>query len=227
MILFPLKELQNKKSISDHVFEHLKLSIIKEDIKPGTRLVESRIAEMLDVSRTPVREAIHKLERGGFVKKLPKAGFIIPELTIEEIEETFGIRAVLEAYAARLAAEKHEEKDLLMLERKIKKYQDCLNHNSENIDELADCNTQFHEVLYSLSKSPKLIKMLKDIGAQIFRFRHLILKQKNMAEKSNEDHRIMLEFIKKKDAESVERVVKKHILGGKEAVLKEVKIKNF
>ncbi len=73
----------------------------------GSRVVESRIAEALGISRTPVREAMHKLEREGLLQRQPKGGYIVLGLNRDDIEETFGIRSVLESYAARLAAVKH------------------------------------------------------------------------------------------------------------------------
>ena len=92
-----LKHLSERKSLGEHVFENLKQAIIRGEVVAGTRLVESRIADVLDISRTPVREAIHKLEREGLIEKLPRGGFSVLGLTREEIGETFGIRSVLEA----------------------------------------------------------------------------------------------------------------------------------
>ncbi|MCP4686951.1 MAG: GntR family transcriptional regulator, partial [Desulfobacterales bacterium] len=122
----PLKALPERKSMGQHVFEHLKQTIIRGDVSPGNRLVESRIADAMGVSRTPVREALHKLEREGLLMKQPRGGFIVLGLNREEIEETFGIRSVLEGYAAKMAAIKHQEEELFVLEDKIDEYQECL-----------------------------------------------------------------------------------------------------
>ena len=89
----------------------------------GTRLVESQIAEVQGISRTPVREAIHKLEREGFVVRQPKGGFTVLGFNREDIEETFGIRSVLEGYAAKLAAIRHRPEELKSLEKKINEFQ--------------------------------------------------------------------------------------------------------
>lgn len=213
-----LVEMPARKSMGEHVFENLKQAIIRGDIPPGERLVESRLADMLNISRTPVREAIHKLEREGFLEKLPKGGFSVPGLTRRDIEETFGIRGALESYAARLAAEKHTESDLDALEQKIEEYRECL--ATDEVDELARINTEFHDLLYSLSRSPRLVKMINDLRDQIYRFRQMILKQEAMAKASNEDHLQMLEYIRKRDGDGVERIVREHIIRGRDAVLK-------
>ncbi|MBW1666497.1 MAG: GntR family transcriptional regulator [Deltaproteobacteria bacterium] len=213
-----LKSLPERKSLGQHVFENLKHAIIHGDILAGDRLVESRIADALNISRTPVREAIHKLEREGLLRKLPKGGFIVVNLTREDIEETFGIRSVLESYAARLAAEKHRKEELEPLEQKIQEFELCLKKGQ--VDELPRINTEFHNLFYALSRSPRLIKMINDLSDQIYRFRKIILRMNNMARTSNEDHRRMLEAIKKRDTKKVERLVREHILRGQKTVLK-------
>jgi len=208
----------DRKPLGQHVFEHLKEAIIRGKMAPGDRLVESRLAGVLDISRTPVREAIHKLEREGLVRKLPKGGFTVVNLTWEEVEETFGIRCVLESYAARLAAANYREEDLLLLDEKIQEFQQCLDNG--RLEDLPRINTQFHNLFYALSKSPRLIKMINDLTDQIYRFRKILLKTDTWAETSNRDHRKMLEAIRKRDLNQVERVVKEHIVRGQRMVLR-------
>ena len=206
-----------RKSLGQHVFENLKQAIIRGEVAPGDRLVESRLADALDISRTPVREAIHKLEREGLLRRLPKGGFAVMNLSREDIEETFGIRCALESYAARLAAENYSEEELLPLEEKIGEFQKFLDKGQ--LDELPRINTEFHNLFYALSRSPKLIKMINDLRDQIFRFRKILLKKDKWAEGSNEDHKKMLEAIRERDVNRVEKVVKQHIARGLRIVL--------
>jgi DNA-binding GntR family transcriptional regulator len=216
--LGPLGTLPRRKSLGQHVFENLKQAIIRGDVAPGDRLVESQIAEVLDISRTPVREAIHKLEREGLLKKLPKGGFAVENLTREDIEETFGIRCALESYAARLAALNHQEEDLKLLEDKVKEFEISLAR--DEMEELPRINTEFHNLFYALSRSPKLIKLIGDLRDQIFRYRKILLKMDNMAKTSNRDHRKMLAAIRQRDVAQVEKLVKEHIVRGQRIVLK-------
>lgn len=211
---------KERKSLGQDVFEYLKNAIIDQTIEPGSRLVESRIAEMLGISRTPLREALHKLEREEWIEKIPSGGFQVVTLTREDIEQTFGIRSVLEAYAARLAAENYQETDLAPLEKKMAEYQACL--GKKNNDKLQEINTEFHDLLYELSKNPKLIKMINQLRAQISRFRQIILKQEGYALESNQDHIKMLAAIKNRDGAVVEDLVRAHILKGKNAVLSQL-----
>ena len=196
MGLGSLRALPSRKSLGQHVFENLKQAIVRGEMTPGSRIVESRIADALGISRTPVREAIHKLEREGLLRRLPRGGFTVMSLSREDIEETFGIRSALESYAARLAALRHKEDELLPLEEKVKEYQRCL--DNRDLNPLPEINTEFHNRLYAMSRSPKLIKMINDLKDQIYRFRKILLRVEEMAATINEDHRQMLKAMKKK-----------------------------
>ncbi len=212
---------KERRSLGQDVFEYLKKAIIDQTIEPGSRLVESKIADMLGISRTPLREALHKLEREDWIEKVSSGGFRVVTLTKDDIEQTFGIRSVLEAYAARLAAKNHESKDLIPLEKKMTEFKICL--ETKDSDKLQKINTQFHDLLYALSKSPKLIKMINQLRAQISIFRQIILKQEEFAHKSNDDHVKMLDAIKNRDGETVEQLVRQHIIKGKNAVLSQLR----
>jgi DNA-binding GntR family transcriptional regulator len=220
-----LKALPERTSLGQNVYESLKRAIVRGDLIPESRLVETRVADALGISRTPVREAIHKLERESLLRKNPAGGFFVAGLTRADIEETFGIRSVLESYAARLAAVNHREEDLAPLDEKIREYQKCL--DKEETKALLRINTEFHDLLYALSQSPRLIRMINDLKDQIYRFRQVILKVEKMARASNHDHRLMLKYIRKRDADRVERLVKEHILRGQEVVLREFDIQDM
>jgi DNA-binding GntR family transcriptional regulator len=215
----PLHMLQERKSLGEHVFDNLKQAIIRGNIASGEWLVESHIAQMLGISRTPVREAIHKLERERLIERQPRGGFTVLGLTRGDIEETFGIRSVLEGYAARLATAKHQPEELKALEEKVDEFQRHL--NKKELDVLPGINTEFHDLLYALSKSPRLIHMINALRDQIFRFRQMILKDEKLANISNQDHVRMLKFMRRRDKEKVERLVRDHILRGQDEVLRE------
>jgi len=214
-----LPSLPVRRSLGQGVYESLKQAIIQGNFRPGSRMVESRLAGTLGISRTPVREAIHKLEREGLLRHDPRRGFFVEGLGRADIEETFGIRSVLESYAARLAAIRHTEGELQPLEAKLEDYERCLNRGDTAA--LPQINTEFHDLLYALSRSPRLIKMINDLKDHIYRYRVVILKVKEMAELSHGDHRRMLKAMKQKDADQVEKLVREHILRGQEIVLKE------
>lgn len=214
-----LKAVAGRRSLGLQVYENLKEAIIKGDLRPGQRVVESRLAMAFGISRTPVREAIHKLEREGLIRRNRRGGFFVPGLTREDIEETFGIRSVLESYAVKLAAARHRGSDLRQLEAKIRDYQRCLDQG--RLEALPAINTQFHDLLYGLSGSPRLVELIHGLGDLIHRFRRVLLESPEMARISNDDHRLMLDSIRRRDADGVEKLVREHIERGKQVVLQE------
>jgi len=213
-----------RRSLGEYVYENLKQAIVQGDMAAGSRVVESRVAEAMKISRTPVREAIHKLEREGFLKRSPAGGLSVAGLSRAEIREVFEIRSVLESYAARLAAVRHQGKDLAPLEDKIREFDDRLKQG--RLDMLPAINTDFHDVLYGLSRSPKLIEIINDLRDQIQRFRIIILKRESWAGRSNEDHKSIVDFMKKRDEEAVVRVMQEHMLRGQNIVLQQFDFEN-
>jgi len=213
-----MRGLKPPQSLGQMVYDNLRQAIVRGDILPGTRLVESRIAAAQGISRTPVREAIHKLERERFIARLPHGGFSVLGLERQDIAETFGIRSVLEGYAARLAALNYEAGDLNPLEATIAEFERLL--GKKQLKRLPEVNTRFHDLLYALSRSPRLIGMIAALQDQIFRFRQIILRDERQARISNQDHRLILERIRRRDAEGAERLVRGHIVRGQGMVLK-------
>jgi DNA-binding GntR family transcriptional regulator len=217
-ITLGLRGLKPRQSLGQMVYDNLRLAIVHGDVLPGTRLVENRIAGVQGISRTPVREALHKLERERFIARLPHGGFSVLGLDRQDIVETFGIRGVLEGYAARLAALNYATGELDPLEGAVAEFERLLEKNQ--LKRLPEVNTRFHDLLYALSRSPRLIGMIVALQDQIFRYRRIILSDERQARISNQDHRRILERIRRRDAEGAERVVRTHILRGQRMVLK-------
>ncbi len=215
-----LRVIGRPTSIGQHVYQDLRHAIVRGDMASGDRLVENRIAEAMGISRTPVREALHKLEREGLIAPGEKRGFVVSGFGPKDIEETFGIRSVLESYAAGLAAMQYRKGDLAPLARKIDEFEQCLGEG--RMDRLVAINTEFHQLLYALSGNTRLITMIDTLRDQFHRFRKIILQKKSLAKASNADHRRMLAVIRKRDVEGTEQLVRAHILKGQAAVLSDV-----
>jgi len=213
----PLK----KENLGSQVFEQVKGMILRGEIRPGRRIVENEIALSMGISRTPVREAVHKLEAEGLLTPLSRGGYAVRGLTVSDIEDTFDIRSILESFAGYLAATRHSEGELITLELKIDEFQRYLDRG--DLKRLSAVNTEFHEALYELSRSHRLIKMIHGLKDEIHFLRNIILNSEEMARLSNRDHREIVEAIRQRDAKKVERQLKEHIVRGKEFVLNEIK----
>jgi DNA-binding GntR family transcriptional regulator len=206
-----------RKSLGEDVFEYLKDSIINQSIKPGSILVESKIAKMLNISRTPLREALHKLEREEWIEKTPSGSFQVITLTAEDIKHTVGIRSVLEAYAVRLAGENNRAEDLLLLEKMLSTYEHCL--KNKEYKRYHDIITEFHDHLFTMSRNPKLIKMINLLRVKISIFRQIVLKDEYYARMCWKDHINILAAIKSGNGDEVEKVVRDHVIRGGRALL--------
>lgn len=126
--------LDNYKPLRDVVFESLRKAIVEGSLKPGQRLMEVQLAEQLGVSRTPVREAIRKLELEGFVIMLPRKGAYVADMSVKDIIDVLEVRSALEGLAANLAAERMDEKEV----ENLKEISESLNVAMEggNLDEI-------------------------------------------------------------------------------------------
>jgi len=198
--------------LREQVYRKLKESILSAKIEPNQRLIEEKLATEMGTSRTPVREAIQKLEKEGLIHKLPRGGCAVNVITDEEIEEVFGVRSVLEGYAAYLATLRATDEDLCAMEAIVKQQEICLD-NGET-DEVVRLNTSLHDMIYACAKSKKLITIINDLRDLIFRYRILILRYEGMAAISIQDHKDMIALMRAKNARQVEKLVRKHIIRG-------------
>ena len=212
--------VSKKKSLREEVYESLKRSILHGKLKAGQRLIEEQLAYQVGISRTPVREAFHKLERDELVTRLPKGGFAVREFTKEDVEEIFGIRSALESYAAYLATLQITPDKVSTLEKKLKESEEALGKGDD--EKVVQLHTEFHDLLYKSCKSKKLVEMINNFRDYFYRYRSALLHIENGINYSNRDHRQMLEAMKNKNARLAERLVRKHLERGKDLVLKEI-----
>jgi DNA-binding GntR family transcriptional regulator len=209
-----------RKSLREEVYDSLRKSILHGKLEGGQRLIEEQLAFQIGISRTPVREAFHKLERDDLVTRLSKGGFAVRKFTREDVEEIFGIRTALESYAAYLATLHISPEKLSLLEKKIEETEKAL--RSEDRDKVIQLHTEFHDLLYKSCRSKKLIDMISNFRDYFYRYRSPLLKTERGVNESMEGHRQMLEAMKKKNPRLVERLVRKHLERGRELVIREI-----
>lgn len=164
-----MDNIKNYRPLGNIVYDSLKESILNGSLKPGERLMESKIAEELGVSRTPVREAIRRLEKEKYVKMVPRKGAYVEDLTMEDILEVLEIRIVLEGLAAELAAKNISEEDKDKMKNNIEKFDSA----SDKLDrkELVILDEKFHKLIYTASGNSKLKDIVKELQDQFQRFR--------------------------------------------------------
>src|SRR4030043_247299 len=201
--------VHKRKSLREEVYESLRKSILHGKMKPGQHLIEEQLADHVGISRTPVREALHKLERDELVTRLPKGGFAVREFTKEDVEEIFGIRSALESYAAYLATLHISPDKISILEKKIDELERVLDSGDD--EKIVQLHTDFHEILYKSCKSKKLIEMVNSFRDYFYRYRSALLRTEEGFNDSIKGHRQMLEAMKKKNPSLVEKLVRQHL----------------
>jgi DNA-binding GntR family transcriptional regulator len=213
--------VSKRQPLREEVYEALKRAILRGELPSGERLIEEELASVLGTSRTPVREAIHKLEKDDLVARLARGGFAVRQFTVEDVEEIFGIRSALESHAAALATRHINAETIRTLEKKIEKSRE--RQAAGDLDALIRLNTQFHDTLYKSAKSRKLYDMISEFRDYFLRYRVAILGVDGMSDVSIRDHAEMLEAMKVKDEAKVEQLVRRHILRGKDVVIEQIK----
>jgi DNA-binding GntR family transcriptional regulator len=212
---------KKRKLLREHVYTGVKGAIIGGDFQPGKRLIEEKLAADMATSRTPVREAIQKLEKEGLIFSLPRGGFAVKSVTEDEVEEILGLRSVLEGYAAFLATSRITDAELKQLDEIIAREDTCL--KNLDVDEFIRLDGEFHDVLYRAAKNARLYGLLNDLRDYMYRYRVIILHYQRKLHLAVQDHREMLASIKAKSPRQVERLVRKHVSRGKEIIKKKIK----
>jgi len=195
--------------LRDVVFNTLRQAILRGELKPGERLMEIQLANKLGVSRTPIREAIRKLELEGLVLMIPRKGAEVAEITEKSLKDVLEIRRALEDLAVRLACEKITKEELKELKKAGDEFKKVL--KSQDITEVAEADVRFHDVIYMATDNPKLIQLLNNFREQMYRFRVEYLKKAEVRPQLLAEHDEIIKFITEGNKEEASRVVTRHI----------------
>ncbi len=209
-----------KLPLNERVFSILKGMIQSGKISPGERIKEEDIAKKLGVSRTPVREAIRKLESLGFVEKRKTSGYIVRSFTRDDVEEIYGIMGILEEYALILALENVDKKKLEKLRDLLKAQEEAL--SSGDMRKVVRLNNRFHDLLYGLCGRKRLIALINYFRELFNIFRRWLLIEKDSAIAALGDHKRIVELLEAGDRRRLRMAVRSHIERGKKLTLKKL-----
>lgn len=215
-----IKAVGKPQPVGEVAYASLKQAIVKGDLHPGQRLVESKLSAQMLISRIPVREAIKKLEQDGLVEKLPRGGFIVKKPSREEIEETFGIRAVLEGFAAALATRHMDQAILKRLEVTLEWYRDALKQG--DTAKMMQLNDQLDDIIFGASRNRRLRALIGNFRDFISRYRRVLLTCLDYAAISLSDHEKIVGAMREGDPEKVEQLMKRHLIRGKEILIRDM-----
>lgn len=221
--LVPVK-LDSYKPLREIVFESMREAIIGGVLKPGERLMEIQLAEEMGVSRTPVREAIRKLELEGFVVMIPRKGAYVAGVSLKDVADVFEIRSALEGLAAGLAAERVTEDELEQMERALL-YQG--GEDEPNLEQIVESDTDFHALVYKASRNERLILILANLREQIQRFRATSLAVPGRIKDAIDEHRQIVEALRNHDIEEAQSLAMAHIVTAENVMFEALRARNI
>ena len=199
------------------VFNTLRDAILTGELAPGERLMEIQLADKLGVSRTPVREAIRKLELEGLAIMLPRRGAIVASITISDLQDVLEVRRVLEGLTIELACKRMNEEELEQLKQGAEAFEKAAREN--DLTEIAKKDEAFHDVIYNASKNNRLIQILNNLREQMYRYRLEYIKDEAKREILIEEHRMIVDAIEANDVVLAKKALKKHISNQEKTII--------
>ena len=195
--------------LRDVVFNTLRQAILKGELKPGERLMEIALAERLGVSRTPIREAMRKLEQEGLVVMIPRRGAQVANITEKDLNDVLEVRIALENVAIEKACARMTEEEMRRLWLAAKEFEHTIAEG--NLVKLAEADVAFHEVIYQASDNKRLIQVLNNMREQIYRYRVEYLKDENNYPTLMKEHKDIVEGLVRKNKMQVTATMHQHV----------------
>ena len=197
--------------LRDVVFRTLRRAILKGELKPGERLMEVQLANRLGVSRTPVREAIRKLELEGLVTMIPRRGAEVAEITEKNMRDVLEVRRALEELAVKIACEKMTDEEIELLRQASKKFRDTM--YNDNLTAIAENDVEFHEIIYDATGNKRLIQILNN------------LRDYNCHGILADEHDEIVEALERRDQATACRAIVDHINNQEMSIINSIKEK--
>ena len=195
-------------SLANQVFETIERNILNGVYPAGSSLSESKLSEELGVSRTPIREALSKLESEMLISST-SAGTIVLGITKYDVEDMFFVKKQLEPFAFRLAADNITDEALARLKHIIEQQE--FYAMKKDTESMRNLDTEFHDIIYSQAKSPVLFSILSPNHHKLLKFRKDSLEKSDRILHSVEEHTALYEALKARDGEKAEKLMREHI----------------
>lgn len=212
-------DVQSHRPLREIVYEQLKMQILTGKITPGTRMMEVDLADNMGVSRTPVREAIRKLEKEGLVVIEPRRGAYVSDISVKEMVDTLVVREDMEGLAAFLASQTITGEEIEELETITAGYSDAI--ASGRMEDIIHYDEAFHRRIVELSGNKTLIKLFETVQELALRFRYLYYDDFSRYENMPFEHRNIIDAIKSGEGEKARRVSDEHVKKLKDFVISE------
>ena len=202
--------------LRDVVFNTLREAILRGELKPGERLMEIQLANKLGVRRTPIREAIRKLELEGLVLMIPRKGAEVAQITEKSLRDVLEVRRALENLAVQLACLRMSPQTLADLKAAARAFEEIL--GGEDVTAVAEADVAFHDVIYMATDNQRLISLLNNLREQMYRYRVEYLKKKECHKQLLWEHQEIIRAIEAGEIDVATKITEQHIDNQVEAV---------
>ena len=206
--------------LRDVVFKTLREAILKGDLAPGERLMEIKLANQLGVSRTPIREAIRKLELEGLVVMVPRKGAEVAKITEKDLRDVLEVRASLEELAISLACERITDEKIAELKDALEQFRTVI--KGKDVTKIAQMDVAFHDVIFEATQNARLVQMVNNLREQMYRYRLEYLKDFSTHSRLDEEHVKIFEAVSAQDIERATALIREHIYNQEVTVVKNI-----
>lgn len=214
--------LQADLPLRDLVFNTLRQAILTGELKPGERLMEIHLADKLGVSRTPIREAIRKLELEGLVTMIPRRGAEVAQITEKSMSDVLEVRRTLDALCAELACDRISEEGLAALKDACGQFEQCV--AGRDAQRIAQADVALHDIILQATGNQRLIQMVNNLAEQMYRYRFEYIKDSSQHERLVEEHKIIYQSILNKDKDTAAAAARTHINNQKQAIIRQIRL---
>lgn len=208
--------------LRDVVFNTLRQAILIGDLKPGERLMEVHLADRLGVSRTPIREAIHKLSQEGLVTIVPRRGAEVAQITEKSMNDVLEVRQALDVLCAELACDRITPEGLENLRAACEHFEQCVKAGDKK--QIAQADVALHDIILQAAGNQRLSQLVNNLSEQMYRYRFEYIKDTSRHETLVEEHRIIYQSIVGKDKESARAAARIHIDNQKKAIIRQIRL---
>lgn len=214
-------EMNEYLPLRDVVFQTLRQAILRGELKPGERLMEVRLAKKLGVSRTPIREAIRKLELEGLVLMIPRRGAEVAEITEKSMRDVLEVRRALEVLAVSLSCDRISGEQIEALKEAAEEFDRSL--TSDDVTWTAEADVHFHDIIYRSTDNQRLIQLLSNLGEQMYRYRVEYLKHREFHPQISREHKELISYLEAGQKGQAEEKIAVHIDKQAQAVLETIR----
>lgn len=215
-----LTDLTQNKPINEIVYEGLRTAIIKGIIPVGERIKETEYSERMNISRTPIRESLKRIEDEGLIEYIPNIGVIVKKVSKEDVEEIFKIRVALETLATKNAMEIMSEKEFEEMRLLLEKTEEA--HSRNEVRTVIDLFSDYNDMIYRFSKMPRLEHIVTRLREYLARFRDISLTGEARRRKALDEHWIIYNIMKDKNYDVVPLIISNHLDYAKSYIIHEI-----